>query len=98
MLSTGRRVTILMKPLGVAALVAVAALAASTSLQGQKPKGFACDPDNGGLTLPSGFCAAVIADNLGVARNLVVAPNGDLFVSLRNGPAVAGQPPQPGYI
>src|SRR5262245_65770315 len=42
----------------------------------------ACDPDNGGITLPTGFCAAVVADNLGEARHLVAAPNGDLFVSL----------------
>jgi glucose/arabinose dehydrogenase len=58
----------------------------------------ACDPDNGGLTLPPGFCALVVADNLGPARNLVAAPNGDLFVSLRTAPRVQGQPPQPGYI
>src|SRR5438067_13155782 len=31
-----------------------------------------------------------IADNLGTARNLVVAPNGDIFVSVRNGPTVQG--------
>src|SRR6266516_4862005 len=37
-------------------------------------------------------------DHLGAARNLVVAPNGDIFVSLRNGPTVQGQPPQPGFI
>jgi glucose/arabinose dehydrogenase len=44
----------------------------------------ACDPDNGGITLPDGFCAKVVADTLGAARHLVVAPNGDLFVSLQN--------------
>ena len=44
-----------------------------------------CDADNGGLKLPQGFCAAVVADNVGAARHLVVAPNGDLFVSSRNG-------------
>jgi glucose/arabinose dehydrogenase len=42
-----------------------------------------CAPDNGGITLPPGFCAAVVADNVGPARHLVVAPNGDLFVALR---------------
>ena len=45
----------------------------------------ACDPDNGGIKLPQGFCAAVVADNLGQARHLAVAPNGDLFVSLQGG-------------
>lgn len=44
----------------------------------------ACDPDNDGLTLPAGFCALVVADNLGIGRHMVVAANGDLFVSLRN--------------
>ena len=24
-----------------------------------------CDPDNGGITLPAGFCALVVADGLG---------------------------------
>ncbi len=42
-----------------------------------------CDPDNGGITLPAGFCALVVADNLGTARHLAVAPNGDVFVSLQ---------------
>jgi len=42
----------------------------------------ACAADNGGLTLPAGFCAAVVADNVCAARHLAVAPNGDLFVAL----------------
>ncbi len=41
----------------------------------------ACDPDNGGLKLPQGFCAMVAADGLGAARHLVVAPNGDVYVA-----------------
>ena len=28
----------------------------------------ACDPDNGGITLPDGFCALVVADGLGCLR------------------------------
>ena len=96
--SIGHRPAVLVNRLVAGALLAVAALAGSATLHGQKPKGFACDPDNGGLTLPPGFCAAVIADNLGVARNLVIAQNGDIFVSLRSGPPVQGQPPQPGFI
>src|SRR5438552_12787728 len=80
------------------ALSAGLAFAFSSTMQGQRPRPFTCDTDNGGLTLPAGFCAGVIADNLGTARNLVVAPNGDIFVSVRNGPTVQGQPPQPGFI
>jgi len=43
-----------------------------------------CDVDNGGITLPDGFCAAVVADNLGVIRHLAVNKNGDLYVSMRH--------------
>jgi glucose/arabinose dehydrogenase len=43
----------------------------------------ACDSGNGGITLPAGFCAEVVADGLGTARHLVVAPNGDVFVALQ---------------
>lgn len=43
-----------------------------------------CDPGNGGLKLPPGFCAAVVADSIGHARHLVVAPNGDLYVALQS--------------
>jgi glucose/arabinose dehydrogenase len=45
----------------------------------------ACDADNGGITLPAGFCALVVANNLGTARHIAVAPNGDLYVSLMSG-------------
>ncbi len=44
----------------------------------------ACDPDNGGLTLPQGFCAVVVADQVAAPRHLAVAPNGDLFVALES--------------
>jgi len=44
----------------------------------------ACAPGNGGLTLPTGFCAVVVADQVGSPRHLAVAPNGDLFVALEN--------------
>ena len=42
-----------------------------------------CDPDNAGLTLPDGFCALVVADELGRARHLDVSEAGDLYVRLR---------------
>jgi len=44
----------------------------------------ACTPGNGGITLPSGFCAVVVAENLGVGRHLTVAANGDIYVAIRN--------------
>jgi glucose/arabinose dehydrogenase len=50
-----------------------------------------CDVDNGGLTLPSGFCALVVAENIGRARHLVVRRNGDIYVALN--PARDGSDP-----
>jgi glucose/arabinose dehydrogenase len=40
-----------------------------------------CAADNGGLTLPRGFCAFIVAEKLTTPRHLIVMPNGDLFVS-----------------
>ncbi len=72
--------------------------ALTLALQGQQAPAPSCDPGNGGLTLPPGFCAQVIADNLGAARNLAVAANGDLYISIRTGNRVPGQPVPPGFI
>jgi len=41
-----------------------------------------CAADNGGLTLPKGLCALVVARDLGRVRHLVVAPNGDVFANV----------------
>ena len=41
-----------------------------------------CDPDNGGLVLPEGFCATLVASQLGAVRQLAVGPNGDLYAAL----------------
>jgi glucose/arabinose dehydrogenase len=46
----------------------------------------ACDADNGGITLPPGFCAVVVADRVGLARHVAVRPNGDVYVALRRAP------------
>ena len=43
-------------------------------------KAKSCEGD-AGITVPAGFCATVFADNLGHARHLAVAPNGDVFVN-----------------
>jgi len=61
----------------VAAVLVVAAGHAQTQIK--------CDPDNGGIKLPEGFCAAVILENNPTARHLVVAPNGDVYVGLKGG-------------
>ena len=41
------------------------------------------DPDNGGLILPQGFGALVVADSVGPARHLAVYTNGDIYIKLR---------------
>jgi glucose/arabinose dehydrogenase/mono/diheme cytochrome c family protein len=55
-----------------------------------------CDHDNGGLTLPPGFCATVFADNIGHARHLVVAPNGVVYVNTWSGRYYGNDTPPPG--
>ena len=39
-----------------------------------------CDEDNGGLVLPDGFCAGVVADNVGLLRHIVVDEDEDIYV------------------
>jgi glucose/arabinose dehydrogenase len=41
------------------------------------------DADNGGLVMPGGFEALVVADSTGSARHLAVNQNGDIYVKLR---------------
>src|SRR5262245_13711250 len=55
----------------------------------QAPATVVCDADNGGITLPSGFCAVVVADlksagQPALARHMAVTPNGDIFVAINN--------------
>jgi glucose/arabinose dehydrogenase len=68
------------------AIIAALVLTRSASLAAGQ---ISCDADNGGLTLPPGFCALVVANNLGEARHATVAPNGDLYVALMNGGVAA---------
>jgi glucose/arabinose dehydrogenase/cytochrome c553 len=44
-----------------------------------------CAGDNGGLSLPPGFCATVFADHLGHARHLTVAQDGTVYVNTWSG-------------
>jgi glucose/arabinose dehydrogenase/mono/diheme cytochrome c family protein len=41
------------------------------------------DKDDGGIKLPSGFRAVVVADDLGPLRFMTVAPNGDVYVKMQ---------------
>src|SRR6266550_2596704 len=62
-------------------LLAIAACSASEKRSAANPQ---CDEGDGGITLPPGFCASVFADEVGVARHLVVTPTGDVYVSLED--------------
>jgi glucose/arabinose dehydrogenase len=52
-----------------------------------------CAGNNGGLTLPDGFCATIFADSLGHVRHLVVAGNGDVYVNTLSGDDQASSAP-----
>lgn len=69
-------------------LVLGAALIACDDATGPA-EGVRCDVDNGGITLPDGFCAVVVADLLSEglparARHVAVTSSGDLFVAINS--------------
>ena len=77
-------------------LVTGALLAARAAQLTTKP---ACADDNGGITLPPGFCATVFADSIGHARHLVVAPNGVVYVNTWSGRYYGNdRPPAGGFL
>ena len=80
----------LTKPFGLV-IALTAALTFLSRIASPASAPIACDANNGGLTLPAGFCALLAADNLGTARHAVVSASGDLYVALlgRNGGVVA---------
>ena len=55
-----------------------------------------CSSDNGGLTLPAGFCATVFADSIGHARHIVVASNGTVYVNTWSGTYYGNDTPHSG--
>jgi len=59
--------------------------AADSTAKGAIAATAACAGDNGGLTLPAGFCATVFADSLGHVRHMVVAANGDVYANSWSG-------------
>jgi glucose/arabinose dehydrogenase len=65
----------------------IAALAIATGCDTEAAR---CPGDNGGITLPDGFCATVYADQLGHARHMAVTPSGDVLVAIA--PSDAGDP------
>lgn len=86
------------------AVAASAALAAGACSEGPRANGANsqveaprdCAPDNGGLTLPAGFCATVFADSIGHARHIAVAPNGTVYVNTWSGRYYGNDTPHAG--
>jgi glucose/arabinose dehydrogenase/mono/diheme cytochrome c family protein len=59
----------------------------------------ACVGNDSGITLPPGFCATVFADNIGHARQMVVAPNGVVYVNTWSGRYYRNDtPPAGGFL
>ncbi len=80
------------------AIFAAAALLAVGAVALAQPEP-SCPADNGGVTLPPGFCATIFADNLGHVRHMVVAPNGVLYVNTWSGRYYRNDaPPDGGFL
>lgn len=68
----------IIKMLPVALLLSVQALANDSTVVKKKN----IKEENGGITLPKGFKAVVVADNLGTVRHIVAQTNGDIYAKL----------------
>lgn len=62
-------------------LVVVSVTSQSLSIVGNWHDIEKCDNDDGGITLPEGFCARVVADGIEFARHIAVNANGDVYVA-----------------
>jgi glucose/arabinose dehydrogenase len=76
-------------PILVAAVLAAAACTDDTDITAPSAS-IQCSANNGGITLPTGFCAVVVADlkkpngDPAAARHMAVLPNGDIFVAINS--------------
>jgi len=75
--------------IGLAAAALLATLpvgpVAAKPASGPAARAAHCDKDNGGVTLPPGFCATVFADKLGHVRHLVITPEGVVYANIWSG-------------
>jgi glucose/arabinose dehydrogenase/mono/diheme cytochrome c family protein len=87
-----------------AGMLAISPLTASLSVAQDADRTVAggalpCPGDNGAITPPPGFCATVFADNIGHARQMVLAPNGVLYVNTWSGRYYRNdKPPAGGFL
>jgi glucose/arabinose dehydrogenase/mono/diheme cytochrome c family protein len=79
--------------------IIVLVLAGGTGAEAQQNPRGSCAADNGGITLPPGFCATVFADNLGHARQMAFGPNGVLYLNIWSGRYYKNdKPPAGGFL
>ena len=64
-------------------LLLITFLLVSCGQQKEPENNLVPDAGNGGITLPEGFSAVVVADEIGRGRHIVVNNNEDIYVSLR---------------
>ena len=86
--TTSRRALQLGAATALATILQAAAGPAAVAQSSDAPKvadAGKCTGDNGGITLPQGFCATIFADHVGHARQMVVAPDGTLYVNTWSG-------------
>ncbi len=80
-------------------LLAVSPSAAQSGRQTAAAAAQPCAGNDGGITLPPGFCATIFADNIGHARQMVVAPNGVVYVNTWSGRYYRNdKPPAGGFL
>ncbi len=63
-------------------LVALAALPTTALIVLASRPAPPCSPGESGLVVPDGFCATVVAGDLGPVRQLAVSPSGDLYAAI----------------
>jgi glucose/arabinose dehydrogenase len=70
----------------------------STATAASAAQPAACSGDNGGLTLPAGFCATIFADSVGHARHVAVDANGTVYVNTWSGSYYQGPLHEGGFL
>ena len=78
------------------AILSVALMAIGCTSSDKRASTLTPPCDNGGLTLPAGFCATVFADNIGHARHLAVSSNGTVYVNTWSGKYYGNDTPHAG--
>jgi glucose/arabinose dehydrogenase len=71
-----------MKTYNPISILIISLLLLASCNRSERPARLNPDKDNGGLRLPDGFEALVVAENLGHGRHIAVNDNGDIYLAL----------------